>query len=150
QSQPGWGAANSESVSQAHVLFPDFASLHPSYEARLLQRQIAIDRQQHTFEFVAAPQDQAGRRDHAVHALLARQPRIFLDAVDRDLGGAAEYRKHRAVFQKVDRVVAPFAIGDHAPIQIEDTVEFETIERDTNWRRDCSGGARHCTAPAWI
>src|SRR5437879_8372725 len=99
---------------------------------------------------MAAAQDQSGRRDHAVHALLAREARIFLDAVDRNLGGAAEYRKHRTVFQKVDGVVTPFAIGDHAPIQIEDTVEFETIERDTIRRWDCSGGARHCAALAWI
>ena len=49
-------------------------------------------------EFVAAAQDQSARRDHAVDALLARQPRIFLDAIDRHFGGAAEHRKHRSVF----------------------------------------------------
>src|SRR2546426_6752650 len=125
------------------------AFAHPT-AASLHQRQLAIDHQQDTLEFVAAAQDQAGRRDHAVHALLARQPRILFDPVDRHFGSAAEDRKHRAVFQEVDGVVAPFAVGDHAPIQIEDTVEFETIERDTIWRWNRSGGARHCAALAWI
>src|SRR3982751_5217209 len=99
---------------------------------------------------MAAAQDQSGRRDHAVHALLAREPWILLDPINRNFGSAAEYRKHRAFFQKVDGVVAPLAIGDHAPIQIENTVEFETIERDTNWRGGCSGGACHCAVLAWI
>src|SRR5436190_22371618 len=118
--------------------------------ARSDHGELAVDHQQHALEFMAAAQDQAGRRDHAVHALLAREPRILLDPVNRNLGSAAEYRKHRTVLQKVDGVVAPFAVGDHAPIQIEDTVEFETIERDPIWRLRCSGGARHCAGLAWI
>src|SRR5256885_17255709 len=132
------------------AILRDGADAPPQDKGGSNHRQLAVDHQQHALEFVAAAQDQSGRRDHAVHALLAREPWIFLDAVDRNLGGAAEYRKHRAVFQKVDGVVAPFAIGDHAPIQIEDTVEFETIERDTIWRWDCSGSACHCTVLAWI
>ena len=93
-------------------------------------RQRLVEHAQHAVEFVAAAQDQAGRRDHAVGALLARQLRIFLDAVDRHFGGAAEHRKHRAVFQKVDRVIAPLAGGDHAAIEIENAVEFAAVEGD--------------------
>src|SRR3954465_10736194 len=89
--------------------YPTAASLH--------HRQLAIDHQQHAFEFVAAAQDQPGRGDHAVHALLAREPRILLDAIDRDFGGAAEYREHRTLPEEVDGIVAPFAVGDHPAIQ---------------------------------
>src|ERR1700709_1059340 len=105
----------------------------------LHHRQLAVDHQQHAVELVAAAQDQAARRDHAVDALLARQPRIFLDAVDRHFGGAAEYRKHRAVFEKIDGVIAPLAIGHHASIEIEDAIEFETVECYPAWRSARSG-----------
>ena len=57
-------------------------------------------------------------------ALLAREARILLDPVERDLGRAAEYRKHRAVFQKIYRVIAPFAGSNHAAIEAENAVEF--------------------------
>src|SRR5215831_6060524 len=70
-------------------------------------RELAVDHQQHAVELVAAAQDQAGRRDDTVHALLARQARIFLDAIERHLGGAAEHRKHGAVLQEVDGIVSP-------------------------------------------
>src|SRR6202022_2903459 len=99
---------------------------------------------------MAAAQDQPARRDHAVDALLARQPRIFFDAVDRHFGSAAEYREHRAIFEEVDGIVAPLTIGDHAPIQIQDTIEFETIERHPAWQRTRSGVARRCAALAWV
>src|SRR4051812_22124900 len=99
---------------------------------------------------MAAAQDQPGRCYHAVHALLAREPRIFLDAIDRHFRGAAEYRKHRTVLQEVDGIVAPLAIGDHAPVQIQNTIEFKTIERDSIWRWARSGGTRPCAILAWI
>src|SRR4051794_26125696 len=99
---------------------------------------------------MAAAQDQAGGGDHAVGALLARQPRILLDAVDRHFGSAAEDREHRAVFQEIDRVVTPFAVGDHASIEIEDTIEFETVECYPAWRRARSGVALRCAHLAWI
>src|SRR5258708_29040037 len=99
---------------------------------------------------MAAAQDQPSCRDHAVDALLAREPRIFLDAVDRHFGGAAEYREHRAIPQEIDGIVAPLAIGDHAPVQIQDTIEFETIERDPAWQWTRSGVARRCASLAWI
>src|ERR1700712_2592178 len=99
---------------------------------------------------MAAAQDQAACRDHAVDALLARQPWIFLDAVDRHFGSAAENRKHRAVFQKIDGVVAPLAVGDHASVEIEDTTEFETVECYPALRRTRSGVALRCAHLAWI
>src|SRR5712675_1175184 len=114
---------------------PDFASLHPGYRTDVPanHRQLAVDHQQHAIEFVAAAQDQPARRDHAVDPLLAREPRIFFDAIDGYFGGAAEYREHRAVLEKVDGIVPPLAIGDHAPVQIQNTIEFETIERHPAW-----------------
>src|SRR5215207_10054582 len=99
---------------------------------------------------MTAAQDEPGRRDHAVRALLAGKPRIFLDAIERDFGSAAENRKHRAVLQEVDGVIAPFAVGDHAAVEIENAVEFEAVERDTIGRSVRSGGARHCAKLAWI
>src|SRR3954454_2377946 len=119
-------------------------------EVGLNQRQLAVDHQQHAVEFLAAAQDQAGRRDHAVHALLARELRIFLDAIERDFGGAAEYRKHRAVLQEIDGVIAPFAVGDHAPVEVQDAIEFQAVEGNSMWHWARSGGARRCAALAWI
>ena len=116
----------------------------------LHHRQLAVDHQQHAVEFVAAAQDQPGRRDHAVDALLARQPRIFFDSVDRNFGGAAEHREHRAVSEKIDGVVAPLAVGDHAPVQIQNAIEFETIERHPARQRSRSGIPRRCAILAWI
>src|SRR3954463_9627064 len=110
-----------------------------TWECALHHRQLAIDDQQHAVELMAAAQDQAAGRDHAVDALLARQPRIFFDAVDRHFGGAAEYRKHRAVLEKIDGVVAPLAVGHHASVQIENAIEFETVECYPAWRRARSG-----------
>src|SRR5260221_316167 len=99
---------------------------------------------------MAAAQDQPACRDHAVDALLAREPRIFFNAIDRNFVSAAEHREHRAVSQKVDRIVAPLAVGDHAPIQIQDAIEFETTKRHPAWQRTRSGRARRCAALAWV
>src|SRR6201992_2758135 len=133
--------------------------LRPSFETRyaLLRmrlssnhRQLAIDDQQHTVEFVAAAQDQPGRRYHAVHALLARQPRIFCDAVDRDCGGPAKHREHRAVFEEIDRIVTPLAIGDHAPVEIQNSTELETVERYPIRYGSDRMAARRRAVLAWI
>ena len=59
----------------------------PSRLSLLNHRQLAVDHQQHAIEFVAAAQDQPARRDHAVNPLLACEPRIFFDALDRYWGG---------------------------------------------------------------
>src|ERR1700736_5967950 len=99
---------------------------------------------------MAAAQDQPARRDHAVDALLAREPRIFFDAVDRHFGSAAEHREHRAIPQEIDGIVAPLAIGDHAPVQIQNAIEFEAIERHPAWQSTRSGIASRCAILAWI
>jgi hypothetical protein len=82
--------------------------------------------------------------------LLAGEPRILLDAIERDFGGAAEHRKHGAVLQEVDGIVAPFAVGDHAAVEIENAIEFEAVERDTVRRGIRSGRPRRCAKFAWI
>src|SRR5918994_7085835 len=79
---------------------------------------------------MAAAQDQPGGGDHAIGALSAGEARVLLDAVERDFGGAAKYRKHRAVFQKIDGVIAPLAGSDHAAIEAQDAVEFAAVAGD--------------------
>src|ERR1041384_2696137 len=80
----------------------------PRYSGRdELQR--FVDRAQHILELMAALDDEPGRRDDAVGALLARETRILLDPVERNLGRAPENRKHRAVLEEVDRVITPLA-----------------------------------------
>src|SRR4029077_6044531 len=77
---------------------------------------------------MSALDDQSGCRDHAVGALPARELGIFLDSVERHFGGAAENGKHRAVFQKINCVIAPFAGRDHAAIESENAVELAPAE----------------------
>src|SRR5262249_80193 len=77
---------------------------------------------------MTATHDQAGGRDYAVGALPARQLRIFLDAVDRNLAGTTKHREHRAVLQEVDGIVAPFAGGDLAAIEAENAIELAPVE----------------------
>src|SRR5262245_60011598 len=77
---------------------------------------------------MSAAYDATGRRDDAVGALPTRQLRAFLDAVDRDLAGAAEHGKHRAVLEEIDGVVAPFTGGDLAAVETEYAVELAPVE----------------------
>src|SRR4051794_4594614 len=83
-----------------------------------------VDRAQHRIELVATAHDQPGGRDHAEGALAARQLRVLLDTVKRGFRGAAEYRKYRTVFQKIDGVIAPFAGRDLAAIKVENALEL--------------------------
>src|SRR3954469_7495048 len=87
-----------------------------------------VDRPQHAIEFVAAAHDQASGRDDAVGALPPRQLRVLLDPVERDFRSAAEHRKHRAVAQEINGVIAPLAGGDLAAIEAEDAVELLPLE----------------------
>src|SRR5499427_2001722 len=80
---------------------------------------------------MAAPYDQTCRRDHAIGALSARELRTFLDAVDRNFGGAAEHGEDRAVLEEVDGVVTPFAGGDLAAVKAENAVELAPVESDS-------------------
>jgi len=97
----------------------------------------AVDGAQHAFQLGSAPHDQAGRGNHAIGALPARQAGIFFDTVDRLLRGAAEHREDGAVPEKIDRVVAPFAGGDLTSVETEDAVELPSVEGDAG-----GGGGR--------
>src|SRR5205823_2050744 len=90
--------------------------------------QRAVERAEHSVELLIAPENVSGRRNDAVGALAARQPRIFLDAVDRDFTGAAEYRENRAVFEKVDGVIAPLAGRDLAAVKPQEPIELAAAE----------------------
>jgi hypothetical protein len=82
------------------------------------QRQrLALQHAQHSAQLMTALQEQTCRGDDAVNALAARQLGIFLDAVKRRLGGAAEDREHRPVAQHVDGIIAPFALGDALAVE---------------------------------
>jgi hypothetical protein len=77
---------------------------------------------------VATPNDQSRRRDHAVSSLPAFQFWILFDAINRHFGRATEHRKNSPVFQKIDGVVAPFASGNFAAIEVENAIEFAAAE----------------------
>src|SRR5204862_6875283 len=66
------------------------------------------------------------------------QPRVFFDAKERYLAGAAEYREHRLLPPEVDGIVAPLAGRDLASVEIEDLVELFAGEKDS--RGKCSMG----------
>ena len=83
---------------------------------------------------VAAFEDRSGCRDQCVGALSAGKPRLLDDTVERYFRRAPEYRKHGALAQVVDGIVAPFAVGDAAAVNLENLVEFGAIEADR-----CSG-----------
>jgi hypothetical protein len=87
-----------------------------------------VERAQHALELAAAAQDQAGRGNHAVGALTALEPRIFLDAVDRDLAGMTKHRKHRAVVEEINCVIAPLAGRDLAAIETKNAIKFAPAE----------------------
>src|SRR5262249_7136944 len=93
---------------------------------------------------MAALENQPGRRDDAVDALAARQPRVLFDAVDRNFARAAENREHRAVFEKIDRVTPPFSRGDLAPVKPKDAVELAAFE---GYLRGEVRRSSHCLAP---
>src|SRR5690242_21424216 len=84
---------------------------------------------------MAAFEDEAGRGDDRIGALAARQTRLFDDSVKRNFGGAPEDREDRFVAAMIDGVVAPFAIGDLAAVDLEDFVELLAIEGDRSRRR---------------
>ena len=100
----------------------------PAYAVTRLKRR--IQHAQDAVEFVAAAHDVAGRGDHAIGALAAREFGMFLDPVDRKFGGAPENGKHRAVLQEINRVIAPLAVGDLASIETQDAIEFAPFEGD--------------------
>ncbi len=104
----------------------------------------AVERAEHAVELLAAAQDMAGGRNHAIGALPAAEFWIFLDAVDRHFRGAAENRKHRAVLEEIDGVIAPLAGGDFAAVEPQNAVELAPAEGYL-----ACGGGRPCSPPRY-
>src|SRR4029078_1753369 len=125
-----------------------------------------VDRAQHRIEIVAAAHDQVGRADHAESALAARQLWMLFDAVERHFGTAPKYRKHGAVFQKINRVIAPLTGCNFSPIKIENAPELAAAEshlvgggggRTERGRGpqglawiNFAGNKRHAAPPGWV
>jgi hypothetical protein len=63
-----------------------------------------------------------GRRDNAVGALAPAKPGVLLNAVDRHFAGAAEHRENRAIFKKIDGVIAPLAGGNFAAVKPQEPI----------------------------
>src|SRR6516164_155021 len=98
----------------------------------------AIDGAQHAFEFVPAPYDEAGGRDHAIRALPARQLGRFFNAIDGNFRCTPEDRENGAILEEVDGVIAPLSSGDLAAVKAEYAIEFAPIEAHPA----CHGGGR--------
>ena len=83
---------------------------------------------------MAAFEHAARSGDHGIGALTSCKRRILDDSVEGNFGRAPEYGEHRAVLQELDRIVAPFAGGDHTPVKMQDSVELAPLESDPAWR----------------
>ena len=94
-----------------------------------------------------ALQNLSGRSEERVGALLARQPRLLDDAVERHFRGAAEDRENGLVSRMVDGVVAPLAVGDLAAVDVQNLVEFLTIEADRRSAVSSVAAARAMVPP---
>ena len=138
----------SQATSSIHAITRGQTDAAPATQRRLEQTPVqtirsagddakrAIERTQHPVELVAAAQDVTRCRNDAVGALPAAEPRILLDPVNGEFAGPAENRKHRAVFEEIDGVIAPFARGDFAPVKTENAVKLSPAEGDLA----CGGG----------
>ncbi len=73
---------------------------------------------------MAAFQDEPTRRDDTVGALLARQLRTLLDAVERIFGGSPEDGEGGSLAPHLERVVAPLSGRDLARVDRENGVEL--------------------------
>ncbi len=76
---------------------------------------------------------------------------VFLDPVERIFARAPVHRKNRFLGGKIDPVVAPFAAGDLAAIEIENFAQFVPVKRNNRHARrsrgdrgDWSGKALAC------
>src|SRR4051812_17185046 len=111
---PGW-----KPVSEEIMLESESAGHH---------RERTIDRAQHAVELMPTAHDETSRRDHAVDALAACKLWILLDAVDRNFGAAAKDGEHRAILQKIDRIIAPLTSRDLAAIETKQAIKLTPIE----------------------
>src|SRR6516165_5130792 len=90
--------------------------------------QRAVERAEHPIQFLAASHDVSGRRNHAIGALAARQSGTFLDAVDRNLAGAAEHGEDRAGLEEIDGVIAPLPGRDFTAVEPQEPVKLAAAE----------------------
>jgi hypothetical protein len=71
--------------------------------------------------------------------LLSRQPRSLLDPVERIFARPPVNRKNRFLGSKIDPLVAPFAVGDLAAIEIENFAQFVLVKRNNRHGRRSRG-----------
>src|SRR5215831_12601473 len=95
----------------------------------------ALKHGEHPNKVVAALEDEAGGRHDAVGALSPRQPRMLLDAVKGYFAGVAEGTEHCLVAPEIDGVVAPFAGGDLAAVEIEDGAQLSARKENGRGNR---------------
>ena len=81
-------------------------------------------------QFMTALQDVAAGGDNLVHALFARQCRVLLHIEHRHFTGAPEDRKHSAVLQMIDRIIAPFSSCHLETVDSQNGFQLSPIERD--------------------
>ena len=74
-----------------------------------------------------ALEDAAARIDHRIHALFVAKQGPLLHAIERHLAAAAENGEHGGIVAEIERVIAPFAGGDHASVDIENLVQFAPV-----------------------
>jgi len=83
---------------------------------------------------VTAPQNEAAGVDDAIGPLPAPERRVFFDAIERRLAGAAKDGKNRLGGGEVERVIAPLAVRHLIPVDIEDDAKLPAVERDDSAR----------------
>jgi hypothetical protein len=91
-------------------------------------RERTIDRAQDAIELMPTAHDETSRGDHAVNALAACKPWIFLDAVDRNFGAAPKDGENRAILQKIDRIIAPLTSRDLTAVETQQAIKLTPIE----------------------
>src|SRR5262249_49105654 len=96
----------------------------PSAASYRLKPQVSFKHAQHAGKIVAALEDEAGRRHHAVGALASGEPRVLLYAVKRHLAGMAKGAEYGLFAAEIDGIVAPFPGGDLAAVKIEDRAQL--------------------------
>src|SRR5260370_9413851 len=103
---------------------------------------------------MSSPNDQPGRGNHAVDPLPQGRRTIFFNAVDRNFGSSAKYRKHRSILQEIDGIVSPLTLSDLASVKTEYAAEFAPIEGDLGGNlssgKRCSARTLAALGLAWI
>ena len=99
---------------------------------RLLRNQPhkpALERGQHADKVVAPLEHRAMLTDQCKRPLLQPKRGAFLDPHLGPLGGAAEGGEDRHLGMERQAVIAPVPRRDHPPVQVEDPLQFDAVER---------------------